>query len=153
MTDCRDSVLFFQVLISFSEDSRMMCFTKKLYFTLICPQEILASLGKFWQTPIRLFNVSTSAEGLSGSPTIASLFIQIATDSASCHCCTLCRHVSLNLFWKLTEVLYQLFEQAFVAVFHHFSLSSTFRDIRYIAMGCKLLDNVAHSGHRNIKKS
>ncbi len=33
-----------------------------------------------------------------GSPTIASLFIQMATDSASWHYCTLCLQISLNLF-------------------------------------------------------
>ncbi len=33
-----------------------------------------------------------------GSPTIASLLIQMATDSASWHCCTLCLQISLNLF-------------------------------------------------------
>ena len=35
--------------------------------------------------------------------------------------------------------------------FIHFSLPSTSREVSYSAMGCKRLDEVAHSGHRNIK--
>ena len=60
MFERSDCVLFFEGLISFST---IMCFTKKLYFGLICPHDI-----------------------------------QMATDSASWHCCTQCLQVSLNLF-------------------------------------------------------
>ena len=69
---------------------------------------ILASPGKFWQTPVWLFFMSLclmSAVGTSGSPTIASHFIQMATDSASWHCCTLCLQGSLNLFWSCSRFL------------------------------------------------
>ena len=37
--------------------------------------------------------------------------------------------------------------------FINFSLPSTSREVSYSAMGCKLLDDVVHSGHRNIKIS
>ncbi len=37
----RDCVLFFEGLVSFSVNSAMMSFTKKLYFCLICPQYVL----------------------------------------------------------------------------------------------------------------
>ncbi len=41
MFDCKDCVLFFEGLISFSVNSAMMSFTKKHYFCLICPQYVL----------------------------------------------------------------------------------------------------------------
>ncbi len=41
MFDCRDCVLFFEGLISFSVNSTMMSFTMKLYLCLICPQYVL----------------------------------------------------------------------------------------------------------------
>ena len=71
MFDRRDRVLFFEGHISFSVHSTIMCFTKKLYFGLICPdvttwrspRRILASSGKFWQTLVWLFYVSVSAVG------------------------------------------------------------------------------------------
>ena len=86
--------------------------------------------------------------GPPGSPTIASHFIQMATDSASWHCCTLCLQVSLNLI----EVLYPPFEQSFVAIFHQF-FSFVHVQGGYSAMGFKLFDDVEHSGHRHIKIS
>ena len=41
MFDRRDRVLFFEGLISFSVNSTIICSTKKLYFGLICPHEVL----------------------------------------------------------------------------------------------------------------
>ena len=87
--------------------------------------------------------------GPPGSPTIASHLIQMATDSASWHCCTLCLQASLNLF----EILYPPFKQSFLESFINFCLPSTSRKVSYSAMGYKLLDDVAHSRHRNIKIS
>ncbi len=100
MFDCRDCVLFFEVLISFSVNSAMMSFTKKLYFCLICPQYVLPeglwfchiSFGKLQSC---FFMHLCQQWCPPGSPTIASLFIQMATDSASWHCCT---QICLNLF-------------------------------------------------------
>src|SRR4029434_1819947 len=68
---CRDCVLLFESLIPFSVNSRMMCFTKKLDFGLICPQDVLpkcflASPGEFSQTPVWLFYVCVSSGDLLG---------------------------------------------------------------------------------------
>ena len=59
----------------------------------------------------------------------------------------------LEFVWKLIKVLYPPFKQSFVASFINVSLPSTSREVSYSAMGCKLHDDVAHSGHRNIKIS
>ena len=122
MFDCRDCVLFFEGLISFSVNSTIMCFTKKALLwshlsTWHSPRRILAFSGNFWQTLVCLFFMSLCQQwDPPGSPTIASHFIQMATDSASWHCCTLCLQVSLNLFrswlWFFTP-----FEQSFVGIF------------------------------------
>ena len=41
MFDRRDRVLFLEGPISFSVNTSIMCFTKKLYFGLICPHDVL----------------------------------------------------------------------------------------------------------------
>ena len=91
--------------------------------------------------------------GPPGSPTIASHFIQMVTDSASWHCCTLCLQVSLNLFGSWPRFFIHHSNNPSLQSFINFSLPSTSREVIYSAMGCKLLDDVAHSGHRNIKIS
>ncbi len=108
MFDCRDCVLFFEDLISFSVN--VMSFTKKLYFCLVCQYVLTEGL---WFCHMSLGKLQScicmplcQQWCLPGSPTIASLFIQMATDSASWHCCTLCLQISLNLFGKLIRVLY-----------------------------------------------
>ena len=89
--------------------------------------------------------------GPPGSPTIASHFIQMATDSASWHCCSLCLQVSLNLFGSWSRFFIHHSNNPLLQCFINFSLLSTSREVSYSDMGCKLLDDVAHSGHRNIK--
>ncbi len=99
MFDCRDCVLFFEGLISFSVNSAMMSFTKNLYFCLICPQYVLPEGLWFCHISfVKLQSCFFMPLCQQWSPTIASLFIQMATDSASWHCCTLCLQISLNLF-------------------------------------------------------
>ncbi len=87
--NCRDCVLFFEGLISFSVNSAMMSFTKKLYFCLICPQYVLPEglwLTSFGKLQSCFFMPLCQHWCPPGSPTIASLFIQMATDSASWRC-------------------------------------------------------------------
>ena len=91
--------------------------------------------------------------GPPGSPTVASHFIQMATESASWHCCTLCLQVSLNLFGSWSRFFIHHSNNPLLQSFMNFSLPSTSREVSYSAMGCKLLDDVAHSGHRNINIS
>ena len=77
----------------------------------------------------------------------------MAMDSASWHCCTLCLQVSLNLFGSWSMFFIHHFNKPLLQSFINFSRPSTSREVSYSAMGCKLLDEVAHSGHRNIKIS
>ena len=58
----------------------------------------------------------------------------------------------LEFVSKLIEVLYPPFQQSFVEIFHTFFPSIHVQG-GYSVTGCKLLDDVAHSGHRTIKIS
>ena len=91
--------------------------------------------------------------GPPGSPTIASHFIQMARDSANWHCCILCLEVSLNLFGSWSRFFIHHSNNPSLQSFINFSLPSTSREVSFSAMGCKLLNNIVHSGHRNIKIS
>ena len=86
-----------------------------------------------------------------GSPTIASHLIQMATDSVSWHCCTLCLKMTCNLFG--TSFFIHHSNNPLLQSFINFSLPSMSREVSYSAKGCKRLDDVAHSGYRNIKIS
>ena len=83
----------------------MMCFTKKLQFVLICPQDILPE--GFWLVQVCfgklqlgfLLSLSLSQQwGPPEAPTIERPFIELAMDGASQKCLTLYLKVSLNLF-------------------------------------------------------
>lgn len=82
--------------------------------------------------------------------TIASLFMQIAMYSLSRHICALCLKVSLNFSRSWLRFFILLANNPSLQSLIIYSLLSTSREISYSAMGCKLLDNVAH---RNIKIS
>ena len=137
----------------------IQCFVSTLlYFGLICPQDVLSEW--FW-LPQESFGKLQSGFFMSlcqqwgppRSPTIASHFIQKATDSASWHCCTLCLQGSLNLFWSCSRFFIHHSNNPLLHSVINFSLPSTSREVSDNAMGCKLLDDTAHSGHRNIKIS
>ena len=91
--------------------------------------------------------------GPPGSPTIASHFIQLVMDRASWHCCTLCLQVSLNLLGSWSRFFIHHSNNPLLQSFINISLPSTFREVSYSATGCKPLDDVTHSEHRNIKIS
>lgn len=60
----------------------------------------------------------------------------------------------LEFVWKMIEVLYSPFQKSFVAIFDQFlSFWPHPGRLATVPMGCKLLDNVVHSGHRNMKIS
>ncbi len=59
--------------------------------TVRSPRRIVVLSHKFWQTPGFFLYAFVST-------VVSSLFIQMATDSASWHCCTLCLQISVNLF-------------------------------------------------------
>ena len=135
-----------------------MCFTEKLNFGLICPQDVLPKW--FWlpqESFVKLqsgFFMSLCQQwGPPGSPTTASHFIQMVTDSASWHCCTLCLQGSLNLFGSCSRFFIHHSNNPLLHSVINFSLPSTSREVSDNAMGCKLLDDTEHSGHRNIKIS
>ncbi len=152
-----DCVLFFEGLISFSVNSAMMSFTKKLYFCLVCPQFVLTE-GllfchiRFGKLQSCFFMPLCQQWCLPGSPTIAPLFIQMATDSASWQLYP----VSADQFefvGKLIRVLYPPSNNPSFKFFINFAFPSTSREVNYSAMGCTSIDDIVHSGHRNIKIS
>ena len=67
------------------------------------------------------------------------------------------KHVSagqLEFVWKLRlRFFIHHLNNPSLQCFINFSLPSTSREVSYSAIGCKRLDDVAHSGHRNIKIS
>ena len=65
--------------------------------------------------------------------------------------CTLCLQVSLNLFGSCLRFFIHHSNNPSLQSFIYFSLPS--REVSYSAVGCILLDDIAHSGHRNIKIS
>ena len=87
MLDCREGVLFFEGFILFSVNIEMMCFTKKLEFGLICPQDILPE--GFWLVQVCFgkfqsgFLMSLSAVGSSWVSYRKPPFIELAMDGAS----------------------------------------------------------------------
>ncbi len=54
--------------------------------------------------------------------------------------------------WEVNQGSLSTFEQSF-EFFINLAFPSTSREVNYSAMGCKSLDDIAHSGHRNIKIS
>ena len=89
LTICR--ILFFVGLILFSVNSRMACFAKKLYLSLICPQNILPE-------GLRLTQIC-SCKVQSGffMPPCQKCLIQMTTYGSSGHRCTPSLQDSLNL--------------------------------------------------------
>ena len=148
--------LFFS--FSFSVNGTIMYFTKKLYLGLICPDDFLPK--GFWLPQVSFgkllsgFFMSLCQQwGPPGSPPIMSHLIQMVTDSASWRCCTLCLQVSLNLFGSWSRFFIHQLNNPSLQSFINFSLPSTSREVSYSGMGCKLLDDVVYSRHRNIKIS
>ena len=62
--------------------------------------------------------------GPPGSPTIASHFIRMATDSASWHCYTLCQYVNLNLFGSWSRFFIHHSNNPPLQFFINFSLTT-----------------------------
>ena len=91
--------------------------------------------------------------GLFGSPTIEPPFIELAMDGVSWNCRTLCLKVSLNLFGSWPRCFLHHLNNPSLQSSIKFSLAVTAREVGYSAMGLKISDNIAYSGHRNIKVS
>lgn len=89
---------------------RIMCFNKKLYFSLICPQDILPKGMPANSNLAFLWFLCQQR----GPPTIVSRFIQMATQLYPVPA------GQLEFVWKLIKVLYPPFERSFVVTFHQF---------------------------------
>ena len=99
------------------------------------PRRILASSGNVLANSSLAFLCLCQQWGPPGSPTIASHFIQMAMDSASWHCCTLCLQVSLNLFGSWSRFFIHHSNNPSLQSFIIFSLPSTSREVSYSAYG------------------
>lgn len=106
-------------LLSLPVISTMMSFTKKLFFSLVCPQDVLAE--ELWFCCIYFGKLESCfffmALCPSGSPTIASLFIQTATERADT--VVPCLQICLNIFGKFIGVLCPPFKRSFVVICHY----------------------------------
>ena len=136
-----------------------MCFTKALLWSHLStwplsPRRILASSGTFLANSSLAFLCLCVSRGvlmgLLPKPPISFRWRRIVwadmlyPESAG----------QLEFVWKLIKALYAPFQQSFCCNLSSiFSLPSTSREVSYSAMGSKLLDGVAHIGHRNIKIS
>lgn len=111
MFDCRGHVLFFEGLISFSENRIMRCFTKKLNFSLICPQDILPE--GFWLPQERFVSMSAA-----GSCWVSYHGVSFHSDGNR-HCCTLRLQVSLNWFGSWSRFFIHYWYDIWT-IFHNF---------------------------------
>ncbi len=59
----------------------------------------------------------------------------------------------LEFVGKLIRVLYPPSNNPSFKFFINFAFPSTSREVNYSAMGCTSIDDIVHSGHRNIKIS
>ena len=144
------SVLFFVGLILFSVNSRMTCFAKKLYLSLLCqqnilPEELRLTQVSYCKLQCGFFYASVSDVG----------FSSVSCHSASSHSddvvwfeLTLLHPESAEqpeFVWKLSRLFIPHSNYPALHSSINFCLPSTSREVCHSSMGYKLLDYIVHS--------